>query len=185
MNTKRRTVTLLAFVALAALVTFGTFRGTPRAHAQDVSPPIGDRISFGMVGITQGQTARISVANVIAQNDSNYPPGPTRVAIIVVNSDGNPFRNRDGSPVRRVAMLERGQSTFLELNADDFSVGAGGRIQLRAVVTETPPPVNDSNALPPGPIVPTVEVITNANGRTVCALSGPLSIRQVPPPVND
>ena len=86
MKVKRRTVTSLALVALAALVSLGIFRGEPRVHAQDQNPPpIGDRISFGMVGITQGQTARINVANVIAQNDSNFPPGPTRVTIVVVN----------------------------------------------------------------------------------------------------
>ena len=185
MKTKRRTVTALALVALAAMVSVGIFRGEPRTHAQDqLPPPTGDRISFGMVGITQGQTARISVANVIAQNDSNYPPGPTRVTIIVINSNGNPFRNRDGSPVRKVAMLERGESTFLDFNFDEFPPGPI-RLQLRAVVTEQPPPTNDSNALPPGPIVPTVEVITNATGRTVFALSGPPSVRALPPPVPD
>ena len=186
MKTKRRTVTSLAMVALTALVSLGIFRGEPRAHAQDqLPPPTGDRISFGMVGITQGQTARISVANVIAQNDSNYPPGPSRVAIIVVNSNGNPFRNRDGSPVRKVAMLERGDSTFLDLNADEYPPGPT-RIQLRAVVTVLPPPNPESNVFPPGPsTVQTVEVITNATGRTVFALSGPPSVRTNPPPVPD
>jgi hypothetical protein len=184
MKTKRRAVTSLALVGLAALVTFGIFRGTPRAHAQDVSPPIGDRISFGMVGITQGQTARINVANVLAPNDPNYPPGPTRVVLIFLNSDGQLFRNRDGSPIRRVAMLERGQATFLDLNFDEYPPGPS-RIHLRAVVTAFPPGPID-NALPPGPTVPTtVEVINNANGRTVFALSGPPAVRQVPPPVGD
>ena len=184
MKTKRRIVTSLALVALAALVSLGIFRGERRAHAQDQTPPpTGDRMSFGMVGITQGQTARISVANVIAQNDSNYPPGPTRVAIIVVNSRGQVFRNRSGEVIRLVVDLERGDSTFLDLNFDEFPPGPV-RLQLRAVVTAFPPGPID-NALPPGPIVPTVEVINNANGRTVFALSGPLSIRQTPPPVND
>ena len=183
MKEKRRTVTSLALVALAALVTFGILRGERRAHAQDqVPPPTGDRISFGMVGITQGQTARINVANVLAPNDPNYPPGPTRVVLIFLNSDGQLFRNRDGSPIRRVAMLERGQATFLDLNFDEFPPGPI-RIQLRAVVTALPPGPID-NALPPGPVVPTVEVLNNANGRTVFALSGPPAVRQVPPPTD-
>jgi len=167
MKTKRRTVTSLALVALAALVSLGIFRGTQRAHAQDQTPPpTGDRISFGMVGITQGQTARINVANVLTPNDPNYPPGPTRVVLTFLNSDGQLFRNRDGNPIRRVAMLERGQATFLDLNFDEF------------------PPGPVDNALPPGPIVPTVEVLNNANGRTVFALSGPPAVRQVPPPTD-
>src|SRR5258706_7291300 len=119
MKTKRRAVTSVALVALTALVSLGIFRGTQRAHAQDQQPPpTGDRISFGMVGITQGQTARINVANVLTANDPNYPPGPTRVVVIFLNSDGQLFRNRDGNPIRRVAMLERGQATFLDLNFD-------------------------------------------------------------------
>jgi hypothetical protein len=185
MKTKRRTVTSLALVALAALVSLGIFRGTQRAHAQDQTPPpTGDRISFGMVGITQGQTARINVANVLTANDTNYPPGPTRVVLTFLNSDGQLFRNRDGNPIRRVAMLERGQATFLDLNFDEFPPGPT-RIHLRAVVTAFPPGPID-NALPPGPIVPTtVEVINNANGRTVFALSAPPTIRQIPPPIGD
>jgi len=176
MKRKRTIVTTLALVGLAALASFGIFRGEPRAHAQDQSPPpIGDRISFGMVGITQGQTARISVANIIAQNDSNYPPGPTRVTIIVINSNGSPIRNRDGSPVRKVAMIDRGDSTFLDLNFDEFPPGPS-RLQLRAVATIFPPGPID-NAFPPDPCVPTVEIITNATGRTVFALSQPPSVR--------
>lgn len=182
MKAKRRIVTSMALVALAALVSLGIFRGERRANAQDTLPT-GDRISFGMVGITQGQTARINVANVLTPNDPNYPPGPTRVVLIFLNSDGQLFRNRDGNPIRRVAMLERGQATFLDLNFDEFPPGPI-RIQLRAVVTVFPPGPVD-NALPPGPIVPTVEVLNNANGRTVFALSGPPTIRQIPPPVND
>jgi hypothetical protein len=183
MKTKRRIVTALALVALTALVSLGIFRGERRAHAQDVTPPVGERISFGMVGITQGQTARINVANVLTPNDPNYPPGPSRVVLTFLNSDGQLFRNRDGSPIRRAAMLERGQATFLDLNFDEFPPGPS-RLQLRAVVTVLPPGPTD-NALPPGPIVPAVEVLNNANGRTVFALSGPPTIRQIPPPVPD
>jgi hypothetical protein len=175
--------TSLALVALAALVSLGISRGTQHAHAQDqVPPPTGDRVSFGMVGITQGQTARINVANVLTPNDPNYPPGPTRVVLTFLNGDGQLFRNRDGNPIRRVAMLERGQATFLDLNFDEFPPGPI-RIQLRPAVTAFPPGPVD-NALPPGPIVPTVEVLTNANGKTVFALSGPPAIRQVPPPTD-
>ena len=35
---------------------------------------VGHSISFGVFGITPGQTARINVANLIAPNDPNYRP---------------------------------------------------------------------------------------------------------------
>ena len=185
MKTKRTLTIATVLVALAALLTLGVFRGTRNVHAQDQTPPpVNDRISFGMVGITEGQTARVNVSNVIAQNDSNFPPGPIRVAIVVVNSNGNPFRNRDGNPIRKVVMLERGDSTFLDINFSEFPPGPI-RAQLRAVVTVVPPPVGEQPPPVNDRIVTTVEVINNANGRTVCALSAPPSIRQVPPPVND
>ena len=134
----------------------------------------------------------MNVSNVVATNDSSYPPGPTRVAIIVVNSHGDPFRNRDGSPVRRVVMLDRGESAFLDLNADDFQYPPGPtRLQLRAVVNVTPPPIGDhpppvGDHPPPVPdrIVTSVEVFNN-NGRTVFALAAPPSVRTVPPPIPD
>ena len=188
MKTKRTLTIATVLIALAALLTLGVFRGTRNVHAQDQTPPpVNDRISFGMVGITEGQTVRVNVSNVIAQNDSNFPPGPIRVAIVVVNSNGNPFRNRDGNPIRKVVMLERGDSTFLDVNFSELPPGPV-RAQLRAVITEQPPPINDSNQIPPPVgerIVTTVEVINNANGRTVFALSAPPSIRQVPPPVGE
>jgi hypothetical protein len=184
MKTTRRTVAALALVALAALVTLGIFRGERRAHAQDVQPPMIDRISFGMVGITQGQTARINVVNLIAPNDPNWPPGPTRIVLTFLNSDGQLFRNRDGNPIRRAAMVERGQATFLDLNFDEFPPGPT-RIHLRAVVTVYPPGPTDSG-FPPGPTAPTVEVINNANGRTAFALSAqPLTQRLQAPPTGD
>ncbi len=183
MKTKRRAVTVLALVALAACTFLGIFRGERRAHAQDVQPPMIDRISFGMVGITHGQTARINAVNLIAPNDPNYPPGPSRVALTFLNSDGQLFRNRDGSPIHRVAMVERGQATFLDLNFDEFPPGPS-RIHLRAVVTVFPPGPVDGG-FPPGPIAPTVEVINNANGRTAFALSAQPLTQRLPPPVGE
>jgi len=184
-KTKRILTIATMLFALAALLTLG-FRGTRKVQAQDqVPPPVNDRISFGMVGITEGQTVRVNVSNFIAPNDSGYPPGPTRVVIRFLNAGGHPVTNRGGEVIRRVVDLQRGESTFLDINYSELPPGPT-RAQLRPVITENPPPIGDSNALPPGPsTVQTVEVINNANGRTVFALSGPPAIRQVPPPVPD
>ena len=178
MKTKRILTIALVLITLAALLTLGFFRGTRPVQAQDqLPPPQPDRISFGMVGLTPGQTLRVNASNIIATNDSGYPPGPTRVAIIVVNSHGDPFRHRDGSPVRKVVMLERGESAFLDLNGDDLQFPPGpSRLQLRAVVNVLPPGPTDV-ALPPSPIVPSVEIFNNANGRTVVLIGSPGVIR--------
>jgi len=180
MKTKRTLTTATVLVALAALMTLGIFRGTRRVHAQDQQPPTQpDRISFGMVGITQGQTLRVTAVNTTLPNDANYPPGPSRVALTFLNSDGQLFRNRDGSVVRRVVMLERGHAAFLDFDFDEFPPGPV-RLQLRAVVNVLAPPHPESNELPPATndrIVPSVEVFDNANGRTVLFMGNPGVIR--------
>ena len=185
-KTKRILTIATMLLAIGTLMTLSAFHGTRKVQAQDqLPPPVNDRISFGMVGITEGQTVRVNVTNFIAPNDSGYPPGPTRVVIRFLNSAGRPVTNRAGEVIRRVVDLQRGESTFLDINYSELPPGPV-RAQLRPVITENPPPIGDSNALPPGPsTVQTVEVINNANGRTVFALSGPPAIRQVPPPVPD
>ena len=180
MKTKRILVTITALLALGTVITLGVIHQTRAVQAQDEQPPIGERHFFGMVGITQGQTLRVNVSNIVATNDAGFPPGPSRVAFIVIGSRGNPILLRDGSPVRRVVMLERGDSAFLDLNADDLQYPPGpSRLQLRAVINVTPPPVAEGQDPPPGAdrTVATVEVFNNANGRTVVTLDHPGVIR--------
>jgi hypothetical protein len=181
-------IVAVAFVALAALITLGGFRTLKPVKAQDQVPPsIPDRISFGMVGITSGQTARINVSNtsiIICQ----------RVVLSFRNSNGQLIRNRSGEVIRRSVELQPGDATFLDLNYDELPPGPI-RQQLRAVIPAILPPVADSNQ-EPQPIgdqsppvgdrlASTVEVIANANGRTVFALSGPPAIQKVPLPTAD
>ncbi len=177
MITKRKLTITAVLVALSAITSLSISRTTRTVQAQDTAPTDVDHYSFGMVGITQGQTLRVNVANVITANDSHFPPGPTRVAIIVVNSRGQVLRSRDGSPVRKVEMLERGESSFLDLNADDIQWPPGPiRLQVRAVVNVVPP--DDTNsAIPYDSAVPSVEVFNNANGRTVVFMGNPGVIR--------
>lgn len=173
----KRTLTVITLVALIALGSLGIFRETRLAQAQDQTPPpVHDRISFGMVGITPGQTIRLSVVNTDFTRQGELPPDPCRVVLTFLDAEGRHYRTRDGAVVRRVVQLRPGQATFLDLNADEFATG-GSRIQLRAVVTATPPPTHDSNALPPDPCVPSVEVINNANGKTVFFMGNPGVIR--------
>jgi hypothetical protein len=187
LNMKSKLTAIVALVVIAALCA--VFHTEQRAQAQDqIPPPVADRISFGMVGITAGQTMRISVADTIMPNDPNWPPGPSRVVLNFRNSNGQLVRDRNGEVIRRVVDLERGDSTFLDLNYDEFPPGPS-RLQLRAVVTVIPPPIADSNEDPPpigDRIVPTVEVINNANGRTAFVVSAPPAVQRLsPPPIGD
>jgi hypothetical protein len=126
----------------------------------DTNPPSEpDSISFGIVGIGQGQSARINIFNA---NPLDYAPHPCRVAIHFVDSNGQIFRGSDGLPIRRVATLQNGQSTALELNFDDVPRASGGRLQIRAVAKVSP--VGDGTYAPP--CFPSVEVFNNSTGRT-------------------
>lgn len=186
----KRTLTIAAvIVALAAIAAFVVFRNTQPVHAQDQLPlSVNDRISFGMVGITAGQTMRISVTNVIPPPVGDLPPGPYRVVLRFLDGSGHVIRNRSGEVIRRVATLENGQSTFLDLDFGELPPGPI-RAQFRAVVNAVPPPTGD---LPPpvgDRIVSTVEVINNANDRTQFVLTNPGVIRgfnpQPDPPLGE
>jgi len=190
MKTKRTIATIIGLAALAALMTLGIFHGTRPVQAQDqIPPPQPDRISFGMVGITQGQTIRLNVANTIPY-DAAFPPGPTRVVLDFLDAEGRLWRNRAGQPIRRDIMLQPGRATFIDLDADDLqfpdlnSMGPRGRIQLRAVVSVIPPPIGDTpppigDQPPPigDRIVPSVEIFNSANAKTVLFIGNPGVIR--------
>ena len=190
----KRTLTIAALtVAIAILAAFGIFRNVPRTQAQDQQPPpVPDRISFGTVGITAGQTVRVSIANTIMPNDENLPPGPVRVVMTFRLPNGNLLRNRSGEVIRKAVDLERGDATFLDINYDELPPGPV-RLQLRAVIVAQAPPVGDTNQQPPPVndlIASTVEVINNRDGRTQFAVfTSPAVIRgfnpQPDPPLGE
>jgi hypothetical protein len=165
MRTKRTLTMAAIMITLVSIAAFAIIKSTQPVEAQDTQPARSERHSFGMVGITSGQTMRINVANILAAGDSIFPPGPTRVAIIVINSRGQVARNHRGEPIRRVVQLERGDSTFLDVDFEDLPPGPV-RQQFRAVVNALPPGPS-SEQLPPSPIMPTVEVFNSSTGRTL------------------
>ena len=154
------TALLIVLVTAAALVLGNRSQSV---KAQDTQP-MSERFAFGIVGFTEGQTMRINVSNIVAANDSTLPPGPSRVAIIVVNSRGQVLRNRRGEPIRRVVMLDRGDSALLDVDFDELPPSPI-RHHARAIVNVLPPGPYNLNMLP-GPVMPTVEVFNNSNGRT-------------------
>ena len=179
MKNKRTLTITTIIIALAILATFGIFRNTQPVQAQTTDPEGPQRISFGMVGITRGQTARINVTNI-----SLAICPCQRVVLNWAKPNGQLLRNRDGEVISRSVELQPGNSTFLDVDFGDIPPPVGDRLQLRAVITVIPPPVGDMP--PPISMMPmTVEVINNRDGRTQFAISALPAIQQVPPPVGD
>ena len=102
----KRTITIATIiVAFAIIATFGIFRNTQPVQAQTTDPEGPQRISFGMVGITSGQTMRASVT-CLARSEGNLPPDPCRVLLNFSKANGQFVRNRKRrgySPVSRTA----------------------------------------------------------------------------------
>src|SRR5436305_1210938 len=119
MNTRNIFTKLSIAIALIALASTVTIWQVRRAHASP--PPDPDR-SFGMVGITRGQTMRLNVVNLTPPDPNRqFPPDPCRVLLSFRDATGQPFTNSDGQPFRREVSLQSGEAAFLDLNADAFA----------------------------------------------------------------
>lgn len=163
----------IALVAIAATVTLWQVR---RVRAMPTA--IENQSTFGMVGITNGQTMRLNVVNFVQpppDPDRQFPPDPCRVLLSFRNAAGQPFLNSDGQPVSRLVELQAGESAFLDLNGDAFAGPATNadvapgpvRLQLRPFVRLLNPSSEaDNNAYPPDPCRVTAEVFDNATAKT-------------------
>ena len=172
MNTRNIFTKLSIAIALVALAAMGAVWQIRSVHA--IPPPDPQR-SFGMVGITPGQTMRLNVVNLTPPDPNRQsPPDPCRVLLSFRNAVGEPFTNNDGQPIRRVVELQAGESAFLDLNADVFAppstnadVAPGpARLQLRPFVRVLTPPDPNRDGFPPDPCRATMEVFDNTSGRT-------------------
>jgi hypothetical protein len=127
---------------------------------------------WGLFGISEGQTARVSVVN-ISGDPNGYPPGPCRVALAFVDANGTVLKATQ-------VTLRPGQSTSIDYGfqapldpdrSDALSVvgDRAGRQDLRArtdIVNFSAPPEPERGSVPPGPCVPAVDVFETATGRT-------------------
>ena len=167
MNTRNIFNKLSIAIALAALFAGGAIWEIRRVRASG-----GFERAFGMVGITRGQTMRLSVVNLTSPPDPDRQiPPPCRVVLSFRDGNGHPFTYSDGQVIRRVVELQSGESAFLDLNGDMFgppttndAVGPA-RTQLRPFVRVLASPPEPDRNLPP-PCFPTMEVFDNASGRT-------------------
>lgn len=176
MNTRNILTKVTLAIAIASLLATSAIWEVRRVRA--AQPPDPDRTTFGMVGITRGQTLRPNVVNLVTLSDGQYPPDPCRVVLTFRNAQGQPFRNSDGQPIRQVVELQAGQSAFLDLNGDMF-IGPPTnantpslRVQLRPFVRVLTAPPDPERQFPPDPCRATGEVFDNTTLQTSLVLPG-------------
>lgn len=133
--------------------------------------------TFGMVGLTAGQTARLSVLN---------PGPPAPLAAGAICSAQVTFLDAKGSVLKTAPLLiAPGQSVSYDLDRDTDVTGTDQRVQIRATVqTPTPTPffLNPVQAIG-CPLVATLEVFNNDTGRTQFVLTDlhvPIGILPLP-----
>ncbi len=160
MKTKRAVAALLGIGALSVIGVLGI----SRVRAQNVVPPLVATGQFGLMGAIRGETVRLSITNInlASPPDPDIPPGPCRATLAFVDVNGDTLVRPDGTPVSRDVVLEAGHSAFLQVRPGAFLGRDETRLDLRPIIFVTPP---DPNA-PPGPCVPSLEIIDNATGRT-------------------
>ncbi len=108
--------------------TFVLSPGTARGFDPQPDPPVPPEIAFGLVGITQGVTARLYVLN--AQNPNvGDPHEPVTVEIEFHDANGNSFLDRTGRQARKIVILDPNQADFLELNGNDITA-LGSRVGI-------------------------------------------------------
>jgi hypothetical protein len=143
-----------------------------------VAPPDPDRTTFGMVGITRGQSMRLNVVNLVTLSEGQLPPDPCRVVLSFRDAAGQPFRNSDGQVIRREVNLQSGESAFLDLNGDIFGEPSTNadtaplRVQLRPFVRVLQSPSDPERQYPPDPCRATGEVFNNTTLQTSFVLPG-------------
>jgi hypothetical protein len=146
-------------IALVVLLAAGAAAGGARSRkAWAFNPQPEPPGRWGMFGIVEGQTARVSVVNT--SGDPRVPAGSCRVALALVDSTGEVLKETR-------LTLRPGQATALEFIW--FRSGASGRQDLRAridIADLFDPGDRGPRLVPSGPCVPSVEVYETATGRT-------------------
>ena len=132
--------------------------GIARGFDPQPDPPSTPEVAFGMVGITQGLTARLYVNNALNPTSAESP-APVTVEITLHDANDDIFVDRTGRPAQKVVTLNPNQTDFLELNGNDIADGASrvGIIPCIKVLR------GSSSSL----VVPTLEMYVNFTQQTL------------------
>ena len=148
MRAFKLTPRIMSLAAAAAIACTCTTWSTNHAQAQTKRTGF---LAFGMSGIASGHTLRVSAVSVNVAHD-------VPIELLFLNSEGNVV-------ARSADKLLPGHATFLDVHFPGSP--AGNRVQLRALVRWT----TDLGA--DGYVIPTVETIDDATGRTTVLAGDP------------
>jgi hypothetical protein len=113
---------------------------------------------FGMVGIAQGQTARLNLVHTGSAVPGLIPPDPCRARLRFLDADGNVL-------TALTAEVPAGHSTFLDFTPASIPTNlADALAPLRAEVRASVRFLTDQT--PPDPCRTNVEIFDNVTGRT-------------------
>jgi hypothetical protein len=149
----------LAAGSLCALVVaVGALSRSANAFNPQPDPP-----RIGMVGIADGQTARLNLVNVSAPDDTLIPP-PCRARLQVLDADGNVL-------AQRRVVVDAGHSAFVDFRPSFMPTNIGdvlgpARAEIRAAV-------DFADEVFPPPCRASLEIFDNVTGRTQIALLPP------------
>ena len=119
---------IVTFGIAGAIAVASAAVGVGVAHLKAFNPQP-DPPRFGMVGIAEGQTARLNLVNLLSPGAATIPPGPCRAELQFLDGDGNVVASR-------LVRLEAGHAAFLDF-APTF-VPVNTRRRRRAVARGDP-----------------------------------------------
>jgi hypothetical protein len=149
------------------------------AAAQSTSLPVWypQVQTLGMVGLTEGQTARLNLLN---------PGVLSPAATGAICSAQVSFLNGRGDVLKMTTVnVIPGKSVAFDLNRDTDFADADRRVEIRAIIRIPPvtPVASPPQPLPPQPVtctlIPSLEVFNNDTGRTQVVIT---DARGVPGP---
>jgi hypothetical protein len=150
-----KSATLICILTLMAL-----------ALSAQVIPVVPTVQTTGMVGIADAQTAQLNLLN----------PGVAPPATVTVCSATVSFVDADGTVVKSTTLsVDPGKSMAFSLRSDiDLHLLTGDRREIRALIAISailpPTATTTSTAIPACHLIPTLEILDTASGRTLVVL---------------
>ena len=144
---------------------FGMILSGTLAVAQSPTILLPQVYASGAMGITTGQTAKWNIVN---------PPSPAPIVGPACSATLS-FANEQGAVLKSISVTAKpGESRSLDLSHSDFP-SIGDRVQVHALaVVPVTGPVDQPAPQGTCTLVPTLEIIDNATGKTSAVVEGTL-----------